>query len=137
MANAVLISRARRSEITSAIAAAARMLWVLVAFAAVGIALFGRQIYMPGAVLFAAGLGSYAVLLLSWHYYRPRASIYAWLLFSIAVAISMGVGLVLPAVREGALHPLAALSAMTGYLGLGIAGPLVISAPRLRRWANE
>jgi hypothetical protein len=113
------------------------MLWLLVAIAAGGIALFGPQIYMPSAVLFAAGLGSYAVLLLSWHYYSPRASIYAWLLFSIAIAISIAGGLVLPLVREGALHPLGALSAMAGCLGSGIAVPLVISAPRLRRWANE
>jgi len=137
MANAGAISTARRNEITSAIALAYRMLWVLIVIAVAGIALFGPGIYVPGAVLFAAGIGSYAVLLLSWHYYRPKASIYAWLLFSIAIAVSITVGLVLPAVREGALHPLGALSAVMGCLGSGTAVPLVISAPRLRNWANE
>jgi hypothetical protein len=137
MTNAVLISKARRTEITSAIALASKLWWVLIVIAAAGVALFGPQIYMSAAVLFAAGVGSYAVLLLSWHYYRPRASIYAWLVFSIAIAISIVGGLVLPSVRQGALHPLAALSAIVGCLGSGIAVPLVISAARLRRWASE
>jgi hypothetical protein len=70
MANAVLISKARRTEITSAIALASKLWWVLIVIAAAGVALFGPQIYMSAAVLFAAGVGSYAVLLLSWHYYR-------------------------------------------------------------------
>jgi hypothetical protein len=137
MANAAPISTARRNEITSAIALATRLLWVFGVIAVGGIALFRPGIYAPGAVLFAAGIGSYAVLLLSWHYYRPKASIYAWLLFSIAIAISLFVGLVLPAVRDGVLHPLGALSAVMGCLGLGTTVPLVISAPRLRNWANE
>jgi hypothetical protein len=137
MANAALISTARRSEITSAIGLATRALWVLVAIAVGGIVLFSPQIYMPGALLFAAGIGSYAVLLLSWHYYRPRASIYAWLVFSIAIAISIALGMVLPLVRQGALHPLGALFAAAGGLGSGIAVPLVISAARLRKWASE
>ena len=110
---------------------------MLVLIAVGGIAFFSPQINMPGACLFAVGVGSYAVLLLSWHYYRPRASIYAWLLFSAAIAISITVGLVLPAVREGALQPLGALSAMMGFLGSGVAVPLVLSASRLRRWASE
>ena len=113
------------------------MLWVLVVIAVAGIALFGPGIYVPAAILFATGIGSYAVLLLSWHYYRPKASIYAWLMFSFAIAISIFVGLVLPAVRDGALHPLGALSAVMGCLGSGTAAPLVMSAPRLRNWANE
>jgi hypothetical protein len=137
MANPVLTSRARRSEITSAVELGTKVLWLLLAFAAGGIVLFGPQIYVPGAVLFAAGVGTYAVLLLSWHYYRPRASIYAWLLFSTALAISIAVGLVLPTVRQGDLHPLGALSAMVGCLGSGIAVPLVMSAARLRKWASE
>ena len=137
MANPVLISKARRTEIISAIALASKLWWVLIVIAAAGVTLFGRQIYVSGAVLFAAGVSSYAVLLLSWHYYRPRASIYAWLVFSIAIGISIVEGLVLPSVRQGALHPLGALSAIVGCLGSGIAVPLVLSAARLRRWASE
>jgi hypothetical protein len=108
-----------------------------VVIAVAGIALFRPGIYVPGAILFAAGIGSYAVLLLSWHYYRPKASIYAWLLFSIAIVFSVFAGFVLPAVRQGALHPLGALSAIMGCLGSGVAIPLVLSASRLRNWANE
>lgn len=135
--NTAPISTARRNEITSAIALATRSSWVFLVIAAAGIALFRPAIYLPAAILFAAGIGSYAVLLLSWHYYRPKASIYAWLLFSIAIAISLVVGLVLPAVREGALHPLGALSAVMGCLASGTALPLLISAPRLRDWASQ
>jgi hypothetical protein len=137
MAKAVLISTVRRTEITSAIAVASKLWWMLSLIGAAGVALFGPQIYMSGAVLFAAGVGSYAVLLLSWHYYRPRASIYAWLGFSIAIAISIVGGLVLPSVRQGDLPPLGALFAIVGFLGSGIALPLIISAARLRRWASE
>ena len=137
MANTAHISTARRSEITSAVALATRLLWVFVVIAASGIALFRPGIYVPAAMLFAAGISSYAVLLLSWHYYRPKASIYAWLLFSIAIAMSIFVGLVLPTVREGVLHPLGALSAIVGCLGSGAAVPLAISTPRLRNWAKE
>jgi hypothetical protein len=137
MANTAPISTARRSEITSAVVLATKLLWVFVVIAVGGIALFRPGIYVPGAMFFAAGISSYAVLLLSWHYYRPKASIYAWLLFSIAIAMSIFVGLVLPTVREGALHPLGALSAVVGCLGSGAAVPLVISAARLRNWANE
>jgi hypothetical protein len=133
----VLISTARRTEITSAIALASKLWAVLVVIAAAGVALFGPQIYMSSAALFAAGIGSYAVLLLSWHYYRPRASICAWLVFSIAIAISIVGGMVLPSVRQGLLHPLGALFAVVGCLGSGIALPLLLSAARLRRWANE
>jgi hypothetical protein len=137
MASTAPISTARRSEITSAVALATKLLWLFVVIAAGGIALFRPGIYVPSAMLFAAGISSYAVLLLSWHYYRPKASVYAWLLFSIAIAMSIFVGLVLPTVREGALHPLGALSAVVGCLGSGAAVPLVISARRLRNWANE
>jgi hypothetical protein len=131
------MSSARRNEIKSAVALATRLSWVFIVIAAAGIALFRPAIYTPGAVLFAAGVSCYAVLLLSWHYYRPNTSVYAWLLFSIAIAMSIFAGLVLPTVREGVLHPLGALSALVGCLGSGIAVPIVISAPRLRHWANE
>jgi len=137
IANAVLISTARRTEIASAIALASKLWAVLIIIAAAGVALLGPRVYMSGAALFAAGIGSYAVLLLSWHYYRPRASIYAWLVFSIAMAISLVGGLVLPSVRQGTLHPLGALSALVGCFGSGIALPLLMSAARLRRWASE
>jgi hypothetical protein len=137
MANAAPISTARRSEITSAVTLASRLLWVFLVIAAGGVAAFRPGIYVPAAMLFAAGISSYAVLLLSWHYYRPKASIYAWLLFSIAIAMSIFIGVVLPTVRDGALHPLGALSAVVGCLGSGAAVPLFISAPRLRNWANE
>jgi len=137
MASTAPMSTARRIEITSAVALATKLLWVFVVITAGGIVLFRPEIYVPGAMLFAAGISSYAVLLLSWHYYRPNASIYAWLLFSIAIALSISIGLVLPTVREGALHPLGALSALVGCLGSGAALPLVISARRLRNWASE
>lgn len=78
----------------------------LIAIVGGGLAFTGRTIYVPGVFLFAIGVGSYAVLLLSWHYYRPRVSIYAWLAFSVAMVISAVGGILLPAVREGSLHPL-------------------------------
>jgi hypothetical protein len=137
MADTAPISTARRNEITSAVALATKLSWVFIVIAAGGIALFRPGIYVPGAILFAAGISCYAVLLLSWHYYRPNASIYAWLLFSIAIAMSILAGLVLPTVREGVLHPLGALAALVGCLGSGTAVPIVISARRLRNWANE
>src|SRR5687768_813723 len=95
------MSSARRNEIKSAVALATRLSWVFIVIAAAGIALFRPAIYTPGAVLFVAGVSCYAVLLLSWHYYRPNTSVYAWLLFSIAIAMSIFAGLVLPTVREG------------------------------------
>ena|SRR5690348_1220262 len=137
MADAAPISTARRNEITSAVALATKLSWVFIVIAVGGIALFRPGIYVPGAILLAAGISCYAVLLLSWHYYRPNASIYAWLLFSIAIAMSIFGGVVLPTVREGVLHPLGALAALLGGLGSGTALPIVISARRLRNWANE
>ena len=137
MANTAPISTPQRSEITSAVTLATRLLWVFLVIAAAGIAFFRPGVYVPAAMLFAAGISSYAVLLLSWHYYRPKASIYAWHLFSIAIAMSIFVGVVLPTVREGTLHPVGALLAVVGCLGSGAAVPLVISASRLRNWANE
>ena len=137
MANAVPNSGYRRNEIVSAVSLANRLVLVLIAIAAGGLAFSGRAIFVPGASFFAIGVGSYAVLLLSWHYYRPRVSIYAWLLFSVAMVISAVGGILLPLMREGSLHPLGALSVMSGWFGAGVAAPLVGSAARLRRWASE
>jgi hypothetical protein len=137
MANGVPNPTPLRNEIVTAVGLAKRLVWVLVAIASGGLAFSGREICVPGAFLFSIGVGSYTVLLLSWHYYRPRLSLYAWLLFSVAMYISAVAAVILPAVREGALHPLGALSAMSGWFGAGIAVPVVVSAARLRRWASE
>ena len=137
MANAVPNNGGRRNEIASAVALAKKLLWVLVVMAAAGAAFAGSAVYVPAVSLLAIGVGSYAVLLLSWHYYRPRVSMYAWLTFSVAMSISALGGIVLPAVREGVLHPLAALAIVPGWFGVGIAAPLLASAARLRRWGSE
>ena len=137
MANTVPDSGYRRNEILSAVTVAKRLVWVLIAIAAGGLALSGKAVFAPGAFLFCIGVGSYAVLLLSWHYYRPRVSLYAWLLFSAAMAISAAGGFVLPVIRDGILQPLGALSVMSGWFGAGIAVPLVVSAAKLCRWASE
>jgi hypothetical protein len=137
MANAVPNSGRRGNEIVSAVVLANRLALVFIAIAAGGLAFSGRAIFGPGVSLFAIGVGSYAVLLLSWHYYRPRVSVYAWLLFSVAMVIAAVGGILLPVVREGSLHPLGALSVMSGWFGAGVAVPLVLSAAKLRRWASE
>lgn len=131
------ISRSQESEISAAIELSTKLIPVLLGIAFVGlVAFFGWPMLIAALSLFAVALVSFGGLVLSWRYYRQGVSIYAWLLCSAALATAITVAVVLPSVRAGALHPLAALAAMAGWLPLGVVGPLVMFRSRLRAWLS-
>ena len=129
------VSKDQRSEVERVLALSMKLAPVFVAISGLSAGVyFSSEMLVASGSLFLAGIVSFCGLLLSWRHYRYGVSLSIWLVFATcSYSVPMAI-LVLPSVRIGALHPLAALCAMVGWFGLGAMGPIFLLRSRLRRW---
>ncbi|SRR5712691_2230567 len=128
-------SREQRNEISRVLELSEKFAPICLAVSIVSIIwFFNTSMFIAAGSYLLVGLIAFASLLLSWRHYRYGASLGVWLIFLTVVATAPSFLLVLPSVRAGQLHPLAAIFALFGFLGVGIAGPLVLIRQRIRTW---
>jgi hypothetical protein len=132
---AMQASREQRDEISRVLEVSLKFAPVCLAVSIVSVIwFFNISMLIAAGSYLLAGLAAFGGLLLSWRHYRYGVSLGVWLMFVTIVTAAPSLLLVLPSVRAGQLHPLAALFAFFGCLGIGISGPLALIPQRIRTW---
>jgi hypothetical protein len=128
-------SRAQREEVSRTLELSVKRAPMCLAVSVVSVIwFFNVSMFVAAAAYLAAGFTAFVCLLLSWRYYRYGVSFAVWLMCATAMFAAPSWLFVLPSVRAGTLHPLAALFAFVGFLGTGLSAPLALGRQKIRTW---
>jgi hypothetical protein len=116
---------------------ATRTLWLFLAYAVFGAAWFGHAGWLVAGLAFIVGAIAFGLMLLSWRHYHYWASWAIWLVPTTLFAALLIKLLVLPSVAAGALSPLASISALFGFGGVGFMAPAFFLRRRLVQWFSR